>query len=71
MITKSDYLKAKKIVEEYEDQEYQHALVNGMYCTICHAFDEHECICNDEDEYCQICGLGEPHHKENCPYYIP
>jgi len=51
MITQEEYLKAKKIVEEYEEQEYADGMNNAMYCVECQALIEQECICNHERSF--------------------
>lgn len=69
MVTEEEYLKAKKIVEEYEDQEFQQGQLEAMYCTACQAIEAHDCFCSDELEYCPSCGQEEPYHDDNCVYH--
>lgn len=64
MITTEDYLKAKKIVEEYEDQEYVDGMNNAMFCVPCQALTQYDCFC-DEEEYCS-CGEPHPYHTDEC-----
>jgi hypothetical protein len=64
MITTEEYLKAKKIVEEYEDPEYQLASIQSLYCTSCQALEAHDCFC-EEEEYCS-CGEPHPYHTNEC-----
>jgi len=67
MITEEQYKEAKKIVDEYEHQEFLDAQTQEMYCVSCQALEEHDCFCSDEEIiYCPFCGQEEPYHDENC-----
>lgn len=68
MITKEEYLKAKAIVEEYEDQEYTDGMNNAMYCTECQALEAHDCFCEEEPMFCELCNEDVPYHADVCPY---
>lgn len=71
MITTEEYLKAKKIVEQYEDQEYTYGMNNAMYCVECQALNPQECFCEDEEEQnedqCEWCNGATRFHSLNCP----
>ena len=77
-ISHEDYLKAKKIVEEYENQEFMQGCQDAMFCEACQAFSEFDCVC-DELEPCSVCGeidgmvnpccaSYDPLHHDNCGY---
>ena len=68
MITEEEYLKAKAIVEEYEDQEYQHASIQALYCTSCQALEAHDCFCEEEPMFCELCNEDIPYHADDCAY---
>jgi len=67
MITKQEYLKAKAIVDEYEEQERKQTEIEAMYCVPCQAFIEQECFCKDED-ICSYCGEIDS-HRWDCVYF--
>lgn len=69
MITKEEYLKAKSIVEEFEQQEIQEETIAAMYCVHCQAFDENECICEEENE-CDVCYGTNGNHEPDCLYEV-
>lgn len=69
MITEEEYLKAKAIVDEYENQQYTDGMNNAMYCTECQALEAHDCFCEDEPIYCECCGGEEPTHLQTCLFY--
>lgn len=68
MITKEEYLKAKKIVEEYIE-EFRDGTNSSMYCVECQALNEQECFCEDiQSEECSICLSSHGNHAVDCPY---
>ena len=72
MITEKQYTEAKKIVEEYEHQEYVNASIECIFCVECQALDAHDCFCSDEPIYCSFCMQEEPSHDEECKlWYNP
>ena len=48
MITKEEYLKAKAIVDEYEQNEFVQGTLESMYCVPCQALEPHQCFCDEE-----------------------
>lgn len=68
MVSEEEYLKAKKIVEEYEDEEFQAAQLEAMYCGKCQALEEHDCFCNPYPDTCEYCHYEVPFHYVDCIY---
>jgi len=68
MITTDEYLKAKKIVEEYEEQQYQDGMNNAMYCVSCQALNHQECFCDEEEDEdaCLFCNGSTKYHSLDC-----
>jgi len=73
-ITKEQYLNAKKIVDEYERDEYE---TNMRIAE--HELDEDDPIFGDADQPCSVCGEidgmvnpccpdYDPLHRDNCGY---
>lgn len=69
MVSEEEYLKAKKIVEEYEEAEFQHAQTQALYCVSCQALEAHDCFCDEEDDgICNMCSGVDNNHYVACPY---
>lgn len=60
MITKSDYLKAKVIVEQYERDEYEQGMRQAE-----------EDLLDDDIEPCSVCGEVDGMNNPCCASYDP